>query len=207
MISNLSLKRKRKILHDMTFSFHSIFISRFKLYRYNRDTIVKIINNICISKFVIQSLNNVIFRVYSKLDYQQKSKNEIIIYNLIEFSEKAVKILVSASFDDSALTELASSGCNNSLTSPTFAIYPTIQRGTPENIVKTALKYYTVSHRKNCCAVDGNLPLSPCASDDSYCSHEENTSAVTLNSRAGGTPSMNTANYPDISSLHIGAPH
>lgn len=76
-----------------------------------------------------------------------------------------------------------------------------------KNIVKTALKYYTVSHRKNCCAVDGNLPLSPCASDDSYCSHEENTSAVTLNSRAGGTPSMNTANYPDISSLHIGAPH
>lgn len=65
-----------------------------------------------------------------------------------------------------------------------------------KNIVKTALKYYTVSHRKNCRAVDGNLPLSPRASDDSYCSHEGNTSMVTLNSTAGGIPFRNIAAIP-----------
>lgn len=102
------------------------------------------------------------------------------------------KAFVSASFGDSVST--ASRGCNHSLTFPTFAVYLPIHLATAaplKNIVKTALKYYTVSHRKNCRAVDGNLPLSPRASDDSYCLHEGNTSTVTLNSRAGGIPSRN----------------
>lgn len=93
------------------------------------------------------------------------------------------RVLVSASFGDTVLA--APQGCNHSLTFPTFAVYPPIHLATAallKNIVKTALKYYTVSHRKNCHAVDGNLPLSPRASDDSYCSHEGNTSMVTLNS-------------------------
>lgn len=106
------------------------------------------------------------------------------------------KALVLVSFDVFRLNEITrlqsfadiSHFRGISIRSPT---YSTAER--LKNIVKAALKYYTVSHRKNCCAVDNNLPLSPRTSDDSYCSHEENTSAVTLNSRAGEIPSRDIA--------------
>lgn len=122
-------------------------------------------------------------------------------YKLITFHVKSDEGSSSASFNDSVLA--GPRGCNHSLTFPTFAVYPLAHLPTYlptaeplKNIVKAALKYCTVSHRKNCCAVDGNLPLSPRTSDDSYCSHEGNTSAVTLNSRAGGIPSRDIAATP-----------